>query len=171
MRKEALFLNGVYESVLNDILDIQEILPEQILYLQPYSSERIVHLAENPPSIDDPVRLLMSVTDDLPNVKFICEIVGWDDKRDLAGIKLDVLNRIIYTLQWPEQGVYKTINDLGSECVNLIYVRRLTKLSQPIYVQELINSTTNEHLSPNRTTAGGWIYVYNPTDDWLANFL
>jgi len=170
MRKEAIFLNGVYENVLKNILEIQEHLPEQILYLQPYSSERIVHLAENPPSVDDPVRLMISVTDDLSHVKYICEIVGWDDKRQLDGKKFDVLCRIIYGLQWPEEGVYKKPPNSDKECVNLLYVRRLIKLAKPIYVRELFNSTTNEALSPNRTTAGGWIYIFNSANDWLDSY-
>jgi hypothetical protein len=33
----ALFMNGVFESVLEEILQIQSVLPEQIMFLQPYS--------------------------------------------------------------------------------------------------------------------------------------
>ena len=34
---EALFINGVYEGVLKEILQIQAELPEHIMYLQPDS--------------------------------------------------------------------------------------------------------------------------------------
>jgi hypothetical protein len=44
MRVGALFLNGVYERVLADMTRVQRVVPEQILYLQPYSSTRIVHI-------------------------------------------------------------------------------------------------------------------------------
>jgi len=171
MRDEALFLNGVYEDVLQDILTIQTHLPEQILYLQPYSGERIVHLAENPPSADDSVRLLMSVTDDLAKVRYIGEIVGWDDKRKLGGPKLMWLNRIIYAFQWTEEGVYMHAHDDKRPCVNLLYVRRLKKLSRPFSVDQLINTSTDEPLSTGRTTSGRWVYVVNPTDSWLASWL
>lgn len=59
MREEALFLNGVYEDVLREILLIQKELPEQILFLQPYSSNTITRLRDDPPSVESPMRLLI----------------------------------------------------------------------------------------------------------------
>ena len=172
MRDEALFLNGVWASVLEDILEIQRHLPEQILYLQPYKSDRIVHLAENPPSVDDPVRLFASVTDDRANVHYTGEIVGWDDKRTLKGPKLTLLNRIIYAFQWTEDGVYEyAYEDSPRSCVNLLYVRRMQKLSMPFSVDQLTNSNTGKPLSTNRTTSGGWVYVVNPSKAWLKEFM
>ena len=44
MALEALFINGVYESVLEEICRTQSVLPDQILFLQPYSSRPIVDL-------------------------------------------------------------------------------------------------------------------------------
>jgi len=44
MRLGALFLNGVYEHVLADIAKVQSTSPEQILYLQPYSSAKMAQL-------------------------------------------------------------------------------------------------------------------------------
>lgn len=169
MRDEALFINGVWEDVLQDILAIQTHLPEQILYLQPYSGSRIVHLAENPPTVDDPVRLFASVTDDLARVHYVGEIVGWDDKRKLEGPKLTLLNRIIYAFQWTEDGVYMEAG--GAECVNLLYVRRLRKLSRPFSVAELTLTSTGRPHSPDRASAGGWSYVVNPGAAWLEPYL
>jgi hypothetical protein len=54
MRPEALFLNGVYEDVLKEILQVQETLPEHILFLQHYKSEANVRLREEVPSVDNP---------------------------------------------------------------------------------------------------------------------
>ncbi len=93
MRHEALFINGVYRNVLEEILQIQEQLAEHIMYLQPYSGSVIKHLQDNPPSPDEPMLLLLSLTDDLPTVHFAAEIVGWEDKRQLSSAKRDVLNR------------------------------------------------------------------------------
>jgi hypothetical protein len=169
MRDEALFINGIWEVVLQDILTIQTHLPEQILYLQPYSGSRIVHLAENPPTVDDPVRLFASVTDDLATVHYVGEIVGWDDKRKLGEQKRRLLNRIIYAFQWTEDGVY--MEAAGAECVNLLYVRRLRKLSRPFSVAELMLTSTGRPHSPDRTSAGGWSYVANPGEAWLKEFL
>ena len=171
MRNEALFFNGVYEVVLEDILAIQAHLPEQILYLQPYSGMRIVHLAEDPPSTDDPVRLLMSTTEDLANVHYTCEIVGWDDKRQLEGPRAKLLNRIIYVFQWTEEGVYKYGRDESHPCVNLLHVRRMRKFSHPFSVDQLTKAKTTEALSTARTTSGGWTYVNNPDNDWLEEYL
>ena len=85
-------LNEVHK----EILEIQKYLPEQILYLQPYSSNRVVELAERPPSTEEPVRLFISTTEDLPTVRYVCEIVGWEDKRTLAGWKLNAINRVMF---------------------------------------------------------------------------
>jgi hypothetical protein len=171
MRSEAIFLNGVFGDVLENILSIQRHLPEQILYLQPYSRERIVHLADYPPTVDDPVRLLMSLTTDLSNVHYICEIVGWDDKRELGRDRFLLLNRIICALQWTEGGVYLAAGEPKHECVNLLHVRRMRKLSKPFSVGELMLTSGGRPHSTDRTTAGGWSYVVNPTDIWLMSYL
>lgn len=171
MRSEAIFLNGVYEGVLRDILEIQQHLPEHIMYLQPYKGKRIVLLAENLPSTDDPVHLLMSVTDDLPNVSYVAEIVGWDDKRELSEPKLTLLNRLIYAFQWTEGGVYRYARNPKKPCVNLLHIRRLRKLKRTFSVAELLNVNDGQPLSTGRTQAGGWVYVQNPGDTWLADYL
>jgi len=171
MRDVALFLNGVYEDVLKGILAVQAHLPEHIMYLQPYSGERIVRLAENTPTVDDPVRLFVSVTDDLTTVRYVGEIVGWDDKRKLKGAKRRILNRLIYLLQPTEDGVYRRGRAGGPECVNLLYIRRLHKLSMPFSVDQLINANTGEPLSTGRTQSGGWVYIVNPDETWLKGHL
>ena len=169
MRGEALFLNGVYESVLQEILAVQAYLPEQILYLQPFSSERIRRLAEEPPTVEHPMRMFASITDDLAVVHYVGEIVGWDDKRALDDAKVQVLNRVVRCLQPGEVEVYKRVRDDGPLCVNLLYVRRLRKLSKPFSVDQLINVNTGQSLSTGRTTSGGWVYVVNPSDFWLES--
>ena len=169
MRSEALFLNGVWADVLDDILKIQAHLPEHIMYLQPYSSRRIASFVDNSPSVDDPVRLLMSVTDDLATVHYVCEIVGWDDKSKIPHPKRRLLNRLVYSFQWTDDGIYMESN--GKPCVNLLYVRRMRKLSKPFSVAELTLTSTGKPHSPDRTTAGGWSYVVNPSDEWLADYL
>jgi hypothetical protein len=171
MRDIALFLNGVYDNVLQDILKVQEHLPEQILYLQPYSGGRIKYLAENPPSVEDPVRLLTSITDDLPTVHYFAEIVGWDDKRELGRAKREALVRIISPLQPTESGVYGETEAGDWDCVNLLYVRRLRKLAKPFSVGLLTSVNTGQPVSTGRTRAGGWVYVRDPGEAWLAGRL
>ena len=80
VREEAIFINGVYRGVIEEILLVQEHVPEHIMFLQPHSAERIVHLADHPPSVEDRVRLFLSTTEELPIVRYTAEIVGWDNK-------------------------------------------------------------------------------------------
>lgn len=171
MREVALFLNGVFDNVLQDILKVQTHLPEQILYLQPYSGGRILNLAEDPPSVEVPVRLFVSITDDLPTVHYVGEIVGWEDKRELGEAKLEALRRVIGPLQPTEHGVYGKTDSGDWDCVNLLYVRRLRKLSKLFSVAELTNARSGGPLSTNRSQAGGWVYVVNPEEAWLAEYL
>lgn len=159
MKAEALFINGVYETVLQEILQIQAVLPEQILFLQPYSSRAITGLRDDPPSVESPVQLLMSLTDDLATIHYTAEIVGWDDKRALSAEKRKVLNRLICTLQPNEGGLYDASRAEEGESVNLLHVRRLRQLSKPFCVHQLVKAVDNEPVSDKRKTAGGWAYI------------
>lgn len=160
MSRNGLFINGVFENVLQEILAVQSQLPEQIMFLQPYSGSRIVELAETPPSLNDPVPLFVSPSHDLSNIHFAGEIVGWDDKRSLNEAKKRVLNRLIFTLQPGEDGLY--LQAQGIECVNLLHVRRLKRLAKPFSVGGLTNARDGTQLSPNRSRSGGWVYVVPP---------
>jgi hypothetical protein len=156
----ALFINGVYESVLEEILAIQSELPEHIMFLQPHATSRIVKLHDSPPTVDDPITLFASTTEDLSTVKYKAEIVGYDDKRQLDEHRERVLNRLIWTLQPNEGGLYR-LRDDGSDYVNLLHVRRMKKVHKPYSVSELTNVKNDQPLAEGRSTAGGWIYV-NP---------
>ncbi len=129
MGLEAIFINGVYAGVLRDIHRVQSFVPEQILYLQPFSRQRIVELANNRPSTDSPVRLFLSLTNNLPTVRYTCEIVDWNDKRELTGHKRDIIQTVIRAFQPTEDGVYAAVR--GIECVNLLSVWRMRELSKP----------------------------------------
>jgi hypothetical protein len=154
----ALFLNGVFESVLEEILRIQEFLPEHIMFLQPHSGSAIKKLEKNPPTIDSPIKLFISLTSDLPQIHYVAEIVGWDDKRKLAKEKREVIERLIDFLQKNEFGLYDAAKD-GGESVNLLHIRRLRKLDKPFSVSQLIKTEDGNPVSGNRTTAGGWTYI------------
>lgn len=160
MRSEAIFLNGVFESVLQEILEIQTPLPEQILFLQPYSGSAIRELRDHPPTIDDPVRLFLSTTKDLSTVRYQAEIVNWSDKTALSDGERFALNRIIWSLQPHEHGLYERPQEQGALCVNLLHVRRMEELDSPFSVDALVKTSDDEPVSTGRTTAGGWTYVY-----------
>ena len=131
MRDYAMFLNGVFENVLQQILRIQGRLPDHVMYLQPYSPSRIVLLAEYPPSTADPVRLFISTTEKLSEVAYTCEIVGWEDKRELKEFRLAQLNRTLSEFQSAEASIYGLDEPGKRDMVNLLHVRRMKKLSPP----------------------------------------
>ncbi|MBW4660481.1 MAG: hypothetical protein KME15_17550 [Drouetiella hepatica Uher 2000/2452] len=155
----ALFINGVFASVLDEILETQSALPEQILFLQPYSGYVIKKLRDDVPSVESPMRLFLSITDDLATIRYQAEIVGWRDKRDLSQDEKQSINRVIAALQKGERELYNDAPSSTGENVNLLYVRRLQKVSSPFSVAQLRKLSDGEPLSTARTTAGGYSYV------------
>ena len=126
------------------------------MYLQPYSSNPIVHLQTNPPTPEDPVLLYISITTDLPNVHFSAEIVGWDDKQTLTEEKRHALNRIIWSLQPKEGGLYDASRVEGKQSANLLHIRRLRRIDPPFSVSRLTKTSDGTPVSIGRTTAGHW---------------
>ena len=164
MSEFSIFFNGVYSSVLEEILLVQESLPEQILFLQPYSGQLIRRLADSPPTTRRPVPAFISTSDRLQDVTYRTEIVGWDDKRSLAETKKKVLNRLIWTLQPEEAGLYERAREGGPLCANLLHVWKTSRVSSPIRVSSLVSVQTGLPLSEGRTTSGSWVYVETPVD-------
>lgn len=156
MSDTAIYINGIFRSVLEDALAVQRELPEQVVYLQPHKSHRMVELAEEPPSPSNPTSLLASTTDDLNSVQYSAEIVGWRDKRQLSEEQRTLLDRLIKAIQPEEPGLYSQAG--GTECVNLLIVQNLRPLDDTFPVSELINARHDEELS-ERTQAGGWVYI------------
>jgi hypothetical protein len=159
LKSTALFLNGVFEEVLKDIFQVQAVLPEQIMFLQPYSSNAMKTLREEPPSVESPMQLFISLTDDLANIHYQAEIVGWEDKTTLSETKKQEINRLIATLQPTDGELYNAARSGSGESLNLLYIRRLQKLTEPFSVAQLRKVSDGETLSTARTTAGGWSYV------------
>jgi len=156
LRKEAIFINGVYCGVIEAILRVQRQVPEHIMFLQPYAAARIVHLADAPPPVEDRVRLFLSTTEALATVRYTAEIVGWEDKMKLPGPRAKVVSRLICALQPKEGGLYHVGGREQAQSTNLLHVWRMTELRKPFSVAELVLTSTGKHHSPDRTTAGGW---------------
>ena len=171
MRDCAIFLNGVFENLLQQILRIQGRLPEHVMYLQPYSGSRIVLLDEHPPSTADPVQLFLSTTEKLSEVAYTCEIVRWEDKRELKEYRIAQLNRTLSEFQPTEEGIYGLGEPGKPDMVNLLHVRRMKKLATPFSVSELRNIKDQQPLSTNRSRAGGWTYIVPPDVEWLEKHL
>ena len=155
----ALFINGVFKSVLEEILETQSALPEQILFLQPYSGRVIQKLRDDTPSLESPMRLFLSITDDLAAIHYQAEIVGWQDKRDLSQDEKQSINRVIAALQKGERELYNDAPSSTGKNVNLLHIRRLQRVSSPFSVARLRKVNGGETLSTARTTSGGYAYV------------
>jgi len=155
--ERALFLNGVFEEVLSEIWSVQEDLPEQILFLQPYSAERIVELKRIPPTVDAPLQLFASTSEELGLVSFTGELVGWRDRRSMPTKVKTLIDRVIRELQPNEQKVYPEAR--GIECTNLLCVRRLRPIGERFPVTRLKLIRKGRTVAGARATAGGWYYV------------
>ena len=149
--RDALYLNGVFDSVLKEIVKVQSAVPDQPLFLQPYANDYISILAKNPPTVEDPVRLFVSTSDDLTRVRYVGEIVGWGDKQSMPTDVKHVFEGLLGTFQPGEKNFY----DKG---VNVVMVRRVVELQSPFPVSALIVRST---MKPHgiRTAPGGWSIV------------
>ena len=159
MKEQALFLNGVYRSVLDEAHSAQARNPEDLLYLQPHAAGPIRNLRDDPPSERSPVKLFMSTTDDLPTVSYCADIVGWKDKSALGKTEYSEIDEKIRTGRY-DPGLYVCSPSTGKPAINLIVIRRLFKLAAPFSVSKLTKVKGGRPLSTNRTRSGGWSYVW-----------
>jgi hypothetical protein len=154
----SLFLNGVFEAVLAEIDKVQKAHPETLCYLQPYDADRMVRLAESPPTAEYPMTLYVSLTDSLNTVRYRAKIVNWQDKRKMDQSEIEAVRAHLAKYQPNEkEGIYLS-NVSGKECVNLISVRNLKRLPYPFPVSRLIKTEGGTPLK-DRTQAGKWSYV------------
>jgi predicted HNH restriction endonuclease len=167
--KKALFLNGVYESVLEEILKAQGTNPEIICFLQPYKAQVIRALDEHQPAENNPLTLYISLTSSLHLVSYIATIVGWEDKRKLFEDKnrLEELNKHIKRFQ-PGEREISAYSDAAQTkpCLNLIAVKNVKRLTNPFSVSNLIKDSDKKPYKP-RTQSGGWSKV-NEVPEWIA---
>jgi hypothetical protein len=163
----ALYINGAFNSTLEEIEKIQQSFPGKVCYLQPYASDRIRLLAENPPTPGHPITLYLSLTDSLPYVSYRARIVGWQDKRVLAENKAELasLNQHIRDYQPSENDIYLTVED-GKPCVNLISVVDVKRLETQIPVSCFIKTSDLKPLK-KRSLSGGWCPVHEQFE-WLG---
>jgi hypothetical protein len=154
---EALYLNGVFEEVLEQILVSQQKSDGHVCYLQPYSTKKIKLLAEHNPTPENPIRVYISLTDSLSVVSFRALIVAWRDKREMTVEEVREINRRIRARNCEEE-IYRT----GGEeqiATNLISIIKLERLLSPIPVSSFIKTSDKMPLKP-RTHPGRWAYVY-----------
>ena len=138
-----LYMNGVYRSVLEELLGVHRHLPNQILYMQPHGPRPIRQLRDDPPTIDKPTKMWISTGDDLQHISYTVEIIGWEDKTQMSD----------------ENGLYNMSDDPGTSSLNLLHVRRMFKFTEPFSVSRLIKISDGRPLATNRTRGGGHSYV------------
>ena len=162
----ALYLNGVYESVLDEIIIAQSENPEVICYLQPALQKYYSEFKSNPPSLTSPVEAYFSTTKDLSAVAYKGLIVGWEDKRKLSGQRLVEFNNHIEKYQPGE--IDRRVEE--GEAVNLLSIKDLVKLETTFHVNNLIKTKNNEPYKV-KTTRGGHSYVKELPADFVAEHI
>jgi 5-methylcytosine-specific restriction protein A len=150
----ALYINGVFETVLKEIVTAQKDEPGKVCYLQPYSAGRIKFLVEAVPAPSNPIRLYISLTDSLSVVSYRALIVGWHDKRELSATELNRINKHIKEYQPGEKEVYFTGGG-GQPCVNLISITHLEQLPDRTPVSSFVKVSDGTPLK-KRSRSGGW---------------
>ena len=169
METERIFFeNGIYEQVLEEILVAQRKKPTEIFYIQPYSDRIISEFKKLTPSTYNKWLLYATTTNDLSNVLYTAEIVHWEYKPDIPAERLQLLNAFIAEFQPGERCIYPTQN--GKTCANLISIRNLRKLYNPIPVNRFYKISDGTPLKA-RKRAGNWSYVVlmneNSDDDYI----
>ena len=162
MSDVALFINGIFQTVLEEIRSTHSKSPEQTLFLQPYSASPIAMLRDNVPSPEAPVTLYASVTNDLPTITYTADIVGWENKLTMTAARRREVNGVIETLQ-PGEGTLYDYSQTSNPSLNLLHVRRMVKLDSPFSVASLVKTSDDKPLSTIRSRSGGWSYVRRST--------
>ena len=166
MPEVALFINGIYHNVLEEILEAQKEVPDGIFYLQPFTGTAIKMLREKQPIPAAPITLYASVTGDLNKVAYTAQVVGWEDKTRMTAARRDQVTEALRKYQpgetgynMEEAGLYDESGTPGKPSINLIHIRRLFKYEPPFSVSRLIK-VNGYALADNRTRGGGWSYVH-----------
>lgn len=161
--KTALFVNGVYESVLNEIMVSQQVRGGGISYLQPYKGVVIKMLKSAPPSTESPVALYLSATSNLNNICYVAEIVGWKDKRELTDDEKAQVTDHLSHYQPSETAHFAGGVGAGQKAVNLLVLRNVTQCTTLLPSSFLRKKSDGHSLKP-RSRAGGWSEVFDVGD-------
>jgi 5-methylcytosine-specific restriction enzyme A len=157
-KPEALFINGIFESVLEEIIESQKKNKDESFFLQPYKAQPIKLLKKMAKNTNFSVPLYISTSNNINYICYYAEIIGWEDKRELSKDqkRLEELNEKIRKLQKNERRIY--MDAKGNECVNLITIRNLKKLENPLPIEILIKTSDGQPLK-ERSQGGGWSTV------------
>jgi len=158
---QALFLNGVFEEVLEEIKEAQNNNHNLICFLQPYSGKIIKLLEQNNFEANTSIPFYISTTTNLNTIIYTAKIVGWENKREIVNQKekLALYDVQIKRTQPIQESIYFfSDREETKECVNLIFVKNLKKLDIPFSTSNLTKISDNTPLLP-RSRSGNWSYV------------
>jgi 5-methylcytosine-specific restriction protein A len=159
----ALFINGIYDTVLTEILAAQAAQGGGESFLQPYRRDVISMFRENPPSPNSPVPLYVSTTENLTKICYTAEIIKWEDKRELSESRRQIVMHYLETYQAKECDLFRGTELGDGKAVNLITIRNLRRLSIWPPTSLLIKKSNGLPLK-ERNRAGGWSEVYERGD-------
>lgn len=149
-------MNGIFESVLDEILEAQDNNPSLISYLQPHASKVIRMLKNQPSSPSDPITLLASTTNNLPQICYTAEIIGWDDKRELTVKRRGEIEEHLSEAQAGEIDLFT-----GNEkAINLITIRNLRRLDT-LHSTNILDKVSDGLPLKKRSRSGGSSEVYD----------
>ncbi len=159
----ALFINGIYETVLSEILEAQQVLGGGDSYLQPYKGQIVKMLLKSQPRQETPIRLYLSTTENLSQICYTGRIVGWEDKRELSPSRRSAVREHLEKNQQGEVNLFTAVEEVGEKAVNLVEIRELRRL-ESFHTTALLRKVSDGLPLRKRTRAGGWSEVYDLGD-------
>lgn len=156
----ALFINGIYESVLMEILKAQAERGGGVSFLQPHSGYVINSLRAALPSPQSPARLYASTGKNLACVSYTADIVGWEDTREMSNARYEEVLAHLNGCQSGEVALFEGRGKTGKRPTNLITIQNLRRLETPFPVGLLIKVKSGQPYR-ERSQPGGWSEVHD----------
>jgi 5-methylcytosine-specific restriction enzyme A len=152
----AFFINGVFDSVLTEILHAQKSRNAKESFLQPHSGRVIKLLKKHLPTPSSPIRLYVSTSENLNNICYTAEIINWEEKPKISELRRQAVRQHLKKYQPIEED---GIDD--KKQTNLITIRNLQKLETQLSTGLLIKTSDKQSLKARKPPGGGWSEVYD----------
>ena len=124
----SLFINGIFNTVLSEILDAQKARIGGESFLQPSKGHVIAMLKKRQPTPESPIRLYASTTDNLSQICYTAVIISWEDKRQLSEQRRQEVHEHLKQYQPVEADYFAEFDKNSNKEVNLITIRALKQL-------------------------------------------
>jgi len=161
--EHAFFGNGIFIELLEEILEAQKIDSNLTSYIQPYRTTIFKFLKNSQIDQEQSITFYISTTNNLNMIEYTADIIQWEDKRELFSSntnRVNELNKHLDKYQKSTGGLYKYSNaQETSECVNLISIKNLKKLTIP-FASSMLIKVSDDTPYKKRTQPGGWSEVY-----------